>query len=216
MTPAPTWSRVALGRPGELPHVLPDGTPVAQMCGISTFAEVTTVDVRSTVKIDEDIPSTSRASPAAGSAPAGGSAVQSADVNPGDTVIVMGVGGIGINAVQGAAHAGASPVIAVDPVPFKREKAMELGATEAFGSIEEADEFARSVTSGQGADKAIVTIGITKGEHVAEAFKAIRKAGTVVVTGLGGVTEGAVISWSSPNSQRVGALSSSLPTTSSG
>lgn len=167
---------------------LPDGTPVAQMCGISTFAEVTTVDVRSTVKIDEDIPLDVACLTGCGVGTGWGSAVQSAEVNPGDTVIVMGIGGIGINAVQGAAHAGASHVIAVDPVPFKREKAMELGATEAFESIEEADEFAKSVTNGQGADKAIITIGITQGEHVAQAFKAIRKAGRVVVTGLGDIT----------------------------
>jgi Zn-dependent alcohol dehydrogenase len=104
-------------------------------------------------------------------------------------VIVMGIGGIGINAVQGAAHAGARNVIAVDPVEFKREKAMELGATESFASMEEATEFAQSVTNGQGADSAIVTVGVTTGEHIAQAFTAIRKAGTVVVTGLGDVTE---------------------------
>jgi S-(hydroxymethyl)glutathione dehydrogenase/alcohol dehydrogenase len=115
--------------------------------------------------------------------------VQAAKVEPGETAIIMGIGGIGINAVQGAAYAGASHVIAVDPVPFKREKAMELGATEAFETIDEAAEFARSVTNGQGADKAIVTIGVTKGEHVGQAFQAIRKAGTVVVTGLGNIQE---------------------------
>jgi Zn-dependent alcohol dehydrogenase len=80
-------------------------------------------------------------------------------------------------------------VIAVDPVAFKREKAMELGATHAFANMEEATAFAQSVTNGQGADSAIVTVGITKGEHIAEGFNAIRKAGTVVVTGLGDLME---------------------------
>ena len=101
----------------------------------------------------------------------------------------MGIGGIGINAVQGAAHAGASHVIAVDPVAFKREKAMELGATHAFETIEEAADFARSVTNGQGADKALVTVGVLKGEHVAQAFDAIGKGGRVVITGLGDLTD---------------------------
>jgi Zn-dependent alcohol dehydrogenase len=105
------------------------------------------------------------------------------------TVIVMGIGGIGINAVQGAAHAGATNIVAVDPVAFKREKALEFGATHAFEGIAEADAFAKSVTNGQGADSAIVTIGVVKGEHVGQAFSAIRKAGTVVVTGLGDITE---------------------------
>ena len=67
-----------------------------------------------------------------------GSAINSARIEGGDTVIVMGIGGIGINAVQGASHSGAMNVVAVDPVQFKREKAMEFGATHAFASIEEA------------------------------------------------------------------------------
>ena len=60
----------------------------------------------------------------------------------------MGIGGIGINAVQGAAHAGASNVIAVDPVAFKREKAQELGATHAVETMEEATELAQQFTNG--------------------------------------------------------------------
>jgi NDMA-dependent alcohol dehydrogenase len=168
---------------------LKDGTPVGQMCGISTFAQVTTVNVDSAIKIPDDIPLEVACLTGCGVGTGWGSAVQAAKVEPGDTVIIMGIGGIGINAVQGAAHAGASHVIAVDPVAFKREKASELGATETFASIEEADEFAKSITNGQGADKAIVTVGVTKPEHVAQAFQAIRKAGTVVVTGLGNIQE---------------------------
>jgi NDMA-dependent alcohol dehydrogenase len=168
---------------------LKDGTPVGQMCGISTFSQVTTVNVDSAIKIPDDIPLEVACLTGCGVGTGWGSAVQAAKVEPGDTVIIMGIGGIGINAVQGAAHAGASHVIAVDPVAFKREKASELGATETFASIEEADEFAKSITNGQGADKAIVTVGVTKPEHVAQAFQAIRKAGTVVVTGLGNITE---------------------------
>jgi S-(hydroxymethyl)glutathione dehydrogenase/alcohol dehydrogenase len=91
--------------------------------------------------------------------------------------------------VQGASHAGARHVIAVDPVEFKRETAMNLGATHAFASIDEASDFGRSVTFGQGADAAIVTVGILKQEHILQAFRAIRKAGTVVVTGVGNFRE---------------------------
>jgi len=113
-----------------------------------------------------------------------GSAVNAAQVQPGQVVIVMGAGGIGINAVQGAAHAGAGHVIAVDPVPLKREATAKLGATRAFGSIAEATEFARSVTNGQGADSTIVTVGVLSGEHAGQAFDSIRKAGTVAVTAV--------------------------------
>ena len=64
-----------------------------------------------------------------------GSAVNTANVAPGDMVAVSGVGGIGINAVQGAGYAGAKNVVAIDPLENKREKAMELGATHAFATV---------------------------------------------------------------------------------
>ncbi len=168
---------------------LTDGTDVGQMCGIGTFAESSTVGIDSAVKIDKDLPLDKVCLLGCGVGTGWGSAVNSAAVRPGDTVIIMGIGGIGINAVQGAAHAGATNVIAVDPVPFKLEKARELGATHTYSDIAEADEFAKSVTNGQGADSVIVTIGVVHGEHVAQAFAATRKAGTVVVTGLGDITE---------------------------
>jgi NDMA-dependent alcohol dehydrogenase len=168
---------------------LEDGTNVGQMCGIGTFAEHTTVAVDSAVKVDKDLPLEKVCLLGCGVGTGWGSAVNSAEVKPGDTVIIMGVGGIGINAVQGAAHAGASNVVAVDPIAFKREKAMELGATHTFDNMADATEFAKSVTNGQGADSAIVTTGVVRGEHVGEAFSSIRKAGTVVVTALGDITE---------------------------
>ena len=165
-----------------------DGRPVGQQCGISTFSEYTTASVHSAVKISRDIPLKAAALVGCGVPTGWGSAVNSAQIRPGATVIVMGIGGIGANALQGARHAGAAAIIAVDPVPFKREKAGEFGATHAFETIEEAADFARSRTNGQGADAAIVTIGVVKGEHVAQALASIRKAGTVVLTGLGDIT----------------------------
>lgn len=162
-----------------------DGEPVGQMCGVSSFCEHTLVDVASAIKIDKDLPLDVVCLAGCGVGTGWGSAVNSAEVGPGQTVIVMGVGGIGVNAVQGAAHAGASHVIAVDPVSLKREMAQQVGASHTFADIGEAAEFARSVTNGQGADSAIVCTGVLESGHVRDAFAAIRKAGTVVVTGLG-------------------------------
>lgn len=164
---------------------LPDGSNVGQLAGISTFAEHTTVNVQSAVKVDRDLPLDKLCLLGCAVGTGWGSAVNSAAVRPGDTVIVMGVGGIGINAVQGAAHVGASEVIAVDPVAMKREVALKLGATHACADIAEAADLARSMTNGQGADSAIVTVGVITGEHIAQAFSAVRKAGTVVVTAAG-------------------------------
>jgi S-(hydroxymethyl)glutathione dehydrogenase/alcohol dehydrogenase len=166
-----------------------DGAPVAQMSGVSTFAEYTTVDVRSVVKIDPDLPLDIACRVGCGVVTGWGAAVNSAETRPGDTVIVMGTGGIGINAVIGAAGVGAAHILAVDPVEMKRERALELGATHAFAAIEEAAEVARQLTNGQGAAAVVVSVGVTRGEHIAQAFAAIRKAGIVVVTGIGPYTE---------------------------
>jgi len=108
---------------------------------------------------------------------------------PGETVIVAGVGGIGINAVQGARHAGAKNLIAIDPLPNKREKATELGATHAVATAAEAGEIARSLTNGNGADKTIVTVGLVTQEIVTDAFDNTGKGGTVVLTGLNKFSE---------------------------
>jgi NDMA-dependent alcohol dehydrogenase len=165
-----------------------DGQPVGQQCGISTFSEYTTASVDSVVKISKEIPLKSAALVGCGVPTGWGSAVNSANIEPGATVIVMGIGGIGANALQGAVHAGATTVIAVDPVATKREWASTFGATHFFETIDEAADYARSITNGQGADAAIITIGRIEGEHVAQALAAIRKAGTVVLTGLGDIT----------------------------
>jgi S-(hydroxymethyl)glutathione dehydrogenase/alcohol dehydrogenase len=163
---------------------LPDGTPIGQMCGLGTFAERTVVDVDSAVKLPADAPLDKLWLLGCGVGTGWGSAVYAAQTEPGDVVIVIGVGGVGINAVQGARHAGAMAVIAVDPVELKREKALEVGATHAFATIEEASEFAKTITDWQGADRAILTVGVLTGKDVADAFYSIRKAGTVVVTAI--------------------------------
>jgi NDMA-dependent alcohol dehydrogenase len=167
-----------------------DGGPAGQLSGISTFTERTVVSVDSCVKVDPDLPLEKACLVGCGVGTGWGSAVNAAQVYPGHTVIIMGIGGVGINAVQGASHAGASNVIAVDPVPYKREVAESVGATHTFATMAEATEFAQSVTNGQGADAAIVTTGVLATEHVAEAFASVRKAGTVVVTAVGN-TDGA-------------------------
>ena len=161
-----------------------DGQPVGQAAGVATFSEWSTVSVQSAVKCPDDISLEAACLTSCGVGTGWGSAVRSADVRPGDVVIVMGTGGIGMNAVQGAAHAGASVVIAVDPVAMKRSASFSFGATHAVATMAEATEIARGFTNGQGADSCIVCVGVTTGEHVAQAVDSIRKAGTCVLTGL--------------------------------
>jgi NDMA-dependent alcohol dehydrogenase len=166
-----------------------DGEDVAQAGLVSTFAELTVMPEWSCIKIEDHIPLDVAALLGCAVPTGWGSAVNAAQVRPGDVVIVMGIGGIGIAAVQGAAHAGAARVIAIDPVQMKRDAALRLGATDAFSDHEEAAELARSLTNGQGADSAIVCVGVCTGQDVANAFAAIRKAGTVVVTAAAADTD---------------------------
>ena len=161
------------------------GKGVAQAGGLGTFTEYSVFQEMSCIKIADDIPLDAAALVSCGVPTGWGSAVHAAAVEPGDVVIVMGIGGIGANALQGARHAGASRIIAVDLLSEKREAAETFGATDFTTDIGEATELARSLTNGQGADAAIVTVSVVAGEPIAQAFNAIRKAGTVVVTSQG-------------------------------
>lgn len=162
-----------------------EGSGVGQMSGLATFSQWTVVSVLSAVHCPSDVPLEIACLTGCGVGTGWGSAVNSAQVRPGDVVIVMGLGGIGVNAVQGASHAGASVIVAVDPVEFKRTTALRLGATHAATSMNEAMDIVQPLTNGQGADSAIVCVGVTTGEHVAQGVDAIRKGGTCVVTGIG-------------------------------
>lgn len=164
------------------------GKPVAQCAMIGAFSERVVAPVESCIKIPADTPMGPAALVTCGVPTGWGSAVNGGNVSAGDVVIVMGVGGIGMNAVQGARYVGASHVIAVDPQQLKRDVALKLGATHALASMDDAIEVARSLTNGQGADSTIVAVGVIQSEDIAAAFSSIRKAGTVVVTALGFMT----------------------------
>jgi S-(hydroxymethyl)glutathione dehydrogenase/alcohol dehydrogenase len=154
------------------------------MCILGTFSQYGVIHQNSAVKVDDDLPLDKAVLVGCGVPTGFGSAVNTADVRAGDTVAVYGVGGIGINAVQGARYAGAKYVIAIDPLENKRAKAMELGATHAFATAAQAQDVITSLTRGQGADSAIITVGLVDAEVVLAGFTAVGKGGKVVVTGL--------------------------------
>jgi alcohol dehydrogenase (nicotinoprotein) len=170
--------------PGEhFPFSGPRGQYGA-MCILGTFSQYGVIHQNSAVKVDDDLPLDKAVLVGCGVPTGFGSAVNTANVRPGDTVAVYGVGGIGINAVQGARYAGAKYVVAIDPLENKRAKALELGATHAFATAAEAQDVITSLTRGQGADSAIITVGLVDAEVVAAGFTAVGKGGIVVVTGL--------------------------------
>ncbi|HEY2279857.1 MAG TPA: NDMA-dependent alcohol dehydrogenase [Streptosporangiaceae bacterium] len=175
--------------PGErFPNTGPRGQYGA-MCMIGTFSQWGVIHQNSVVKVDDDLPLDKAVLVGCGVPTGWGAAVNTAKVSPGQTVVVVGIGGIGINAVQGARMAGAKNIIAIDPLENKREKAMELGATHSFADTADAMETLTNLTRGQMADSAILTPGLMTSEIVAGGFNAIGKGGVVVLTGLNKLME---------------------------
>ncbi|MCW2495146.1 MAG: Alcohol dehydrogenase GroES domain protein [Jatrophihabitans sp.] len=171
------------------PRHFVDGAPVALLAKVGSFSELSCVSQTSIIKVDKDLPLEAVALVSCGVSTGWGSATERANVRPGDVVVVVGVGGIGINAVQGARAAGAKMVIAIDPVEFKRDKAREFGATHTFASMESALPEVASLTYGEMADKVIMAPGVVYGELMAPAMTLTGKGGTLVVTGVAPMTQ---------------------------
>ena len=162
---------------------------VSPMNLLGTFAPYMTVHKDSVVKIDADVPFET-ASIMGCAVPTGfGSATNIAEVQPGETVVIVGVGGIGMSALQGAVISGARHVIAIDPNEWKRDQASKFGATHAYPSMAEAIGPIIDVTHGVMADKVIITVGEMRGEYVEEALTLTAKTGTCVVTGMGSLMD---------------------------
>jgi NDMA-dependent alcohol dehydrogenase len=161
------------------------GRDIATMAGIGSFSQYGTVSEASVVKIDDDVPLSRACLLGCGVMTGWGSAVNTADVTPGDTVVVIGCGGIGSGAIQGARLAGAEHIVVVDLVEDKRDKAFQFGATHFVTSLPEATALVADLTRGVLADSAIITVGLVEGSIVADALMLVRKGGAVVVTALG-------------------------------
>ncbi|MBO0685199.1 MAG: alcohol dehydrogenase catalytic domain-containing protein, partial [Candidatus Dormibacteraeota bacterium] len=137
------------------------GEDYGAMCMIGTFSQWSVISEYSCVAVAPDLPLETAVLVGCGVPTGWGSSVNGAAVRPGDTVVVYGIGGIGINAVQGARHAGAKNIVAVDPLANKREKAEEMGATHSAASAEEALGLVMGeLAPGVGADSAIITVGV--------------------------------------------------------
>ncbi|GAA1201850.1 NDMA-dependent alcohol dehydrogenase [Prauserella alba] len=179
----------ALGA-GVLAGTSPDGTHrihargqgVGAMSYLGTFAPYVTVPTDALVKIDKDIPLDKAALIGCGVPTGWGSTMYAAELQLGDVVVIFGVGGVGMNAVQGARHRGAKAIIAVDPVDYKRERAPEFGATHTAATAAEAAQLVDNMTNGQGADRVIVTVGVAYGSILEPAQAMTRRGGVLVLT----------------------------------
>jgi NDMA-dependent alcohol dehydrogenase len=159
------------------------GEDVGAFCMIGGFAERTVVDRASVIVIDKDIPLDLAALVACG-VPAGvGAARHRANVKAGDSVLVVGCGGDGMNVVQGARLCGATTIIAADIAPYKRELALSFGATHTIDAQGEAlTRAVHALTDGVGVNHAFVCID--PATTLLPAFRATQKAGNIVVTAI--------------------------------
>ena len=160
------------------------GKDLGLMCLLGTFAYHTVVNEASCIKIEQDVPLDRACLLGCGVVTGWGSSVYAAEVQPGDVVAVVGIGGIGANAIQGAKLAGAKQIWAIDPLENKREKAMEFGATHTAASMTEALEPLSEASWGTMANKVIMTMGVGQGAVMAEALALASKRGRVVVTNI--------------------------------
>jgi S-(hydroxymethyl)glutathione dehydrogenase/alcohol dehydrogenase len=142
------------------------------------------VSEASCVKIDPSIPLDRASLVGCGVTTGWGSAVNAADVRAGETVVVVGLGGVGMNALQGARHAGADRIIGVDPLANKRQWAPTFGATHTAASLDEAMALVAELSWGAMADKAILTAGTAEGHLIAPLLSLVKKGGRAVVTAL--------------------------------
>lgn len=163
------------------------GRDVVAMSLLGTFAPWAVVHQCSVVKIDRDIPFEVACLVGCGVTTGYGSAVRTAAVTPGDDVAIIGVGGVGTAALQGARIAGARRIFAIDPVPWKREQALEFGATAAYADCAEAAAAIAETTHGRMCAKVVVTVGRIDGKDIETYLGLTAKGGICVVTAMGNV-----------------------------
>lgn len=168
------------------------GEDVGGFCTLGTFSQYTVVSEYAVVPLPDDIPFEIGALVGCGVPTGWGSAVYAAGVRAGDTVVIFGAGGVGMNAVQGARYAGGKNVVVVDPVEFKRVSSLEFGATHAVATAQEAHDFVVETTWGQLADHVIITADAVTEEMVGAGIAMTGKGGKLTITSVGHLTEKAV------------------------
>ncbi len=169
---------------GTFRHHTVDGRSLGHVSKIGAFAEHTVVAANSLVKIDPGFPLVPAALLACAVPTGYGSAARRAGVRGGDTVVVIGTGGIGTAAVQGARINGTARIVAVDVSDFKRTSAVTFGATHTAATASDALELVRDLTRGVMADAVVVSPNMIGEADVGAALALTRKGGTCVLTGL--------------------------------
>jgi S-(hydroxymethyl)glutathione dehydrogenase / alcohol dehydrogenase len=156
---------------------------------LGTFSPYLVVHQTSLVKIDPSIPFEAAALVSCGVTTGFGSATRAAEIQPGDDVAIVGLGGVGIAALLGAVTCGARRIFAVDPVEWKRDQALKFGATHVYADIDTALMAIAELTVGRMARKVIVTVGRSNGKDLEKYMSVTSKGGICVMTAMGSVIE---------------------------
>lgn len=165
------------------------GQDLATSCLVGSYAHHTVVHEASAIKIDPHVPLDRACLLGCGFVTGWGSAVYAADVRPGDTVAIAGIGGIGAAAIQGAKLAGARVIVAIDPATSKKEAALAMGATHVASSWEEAPAVVADATWHRGVDRFVCTMGRGDGGLMHKILGMTAKRGRVVVTNIHPIAE---------------------------
>lgn len=166
------------------PYATVDGRDVYPGLSTGGFATETVVSEHAVLAVPDGVPLEQAALVGCAVMTGIGAVLESAKAQPGESVLVVGLGGVGLSAVQGAKLAGAGQVIAVDRSPEKLELAQRLGATDVLEDGGELAKQVRGLTGGRGADHAIDCVGLA--ETIRSSWSATRRGGTTVVVGIGG------------------------------
>ncbi|MGP3771891.1 Zn-dependent alcohol dehydrogenase [Streptomyces sp. SDT5-1] len=168
------------------PNFKRPGGDVFGFAGTGTFTEEVVVNAACAVPIPDDVPFDIAALIGCGVTTGLGAAINTADVAAGSSVAVIGCGGVGISAIQGARLKGAAEIVAVDPVESRRESALKFGATKAISPDELADA-KQNITAGEGFDYVFEVVG--KSATARTAYETTRRGGTLCVVGAGAMDD---------------------------
>ncbi|MAG57098.1 MAG: alcohol dehydrogenase [Planctomycetes bacterium] len=176
----PLWAGTMLD--GTPRFALDDGRPVYHYCGLACFADRTVVPEPCCVPVPDAVPFEIAALIGCAVTTGAGAILNTAALEPGESVVVLGAGGVGLSAVMAARMVGCDPIIVVDRAAAKLEMAADFGASHAVAAGSGALEKVRELTDGFGADCAIEAVGHPQAQ--ATALEATRSGGRCVLVGL--------------------------------
>nr|MDT0660454.1 alcohol dehydrogenase catalytic domain-containing protein [Micromonospora sp. DSM 115978] len=177
------WLCAAGGTPAAQRGQTVDGRPLHLTLGLGALAEEVVVDQEAVIPVPEALPFEAAALLGCAVLTGSGAVHRTARVAPGESVLVIGLGGVGLAAVAAAASAGAAIVLAVDRSPDKRDLALAAGATEFLPADDNLSRAVRDRTAGRGVDHALECVG--RATTIRAAWRAARRGGQVIVVGMG-------------------------------